>query len=101
MIVNLDLYWYRTKVDINTIVRQIHFYRTHPRLIEKNNHVNWHEITYIRTILPRLNLELEDLETFLPMTRRKRGLLDLGGHALKFLFGTATSSELTDAASSG
>jgi hypothetical protein len=33
-------------------------------------------------------------EKLLPTTRRKRGLIDLGGQALKFLFGTATNSEL-------
>jgi hypothetical protein len=34
------------------------------------------------------------LEKLLPTTRRKRGLIDFGGQALKFLFGTATNSEL-------
>ena len=63
-------------------------------MIGNNNHVNWREITYVYSILNQLSLELNDLEKLLPTTRRKRGLLDLGGQALKFLFGTATNSEL-------
>jgi uncharacterized protein YoxC len=39
-------------------------------------------------------LELKDLEKLLPVTRRKRGLINLGGDVLDFLFGTATSTEL-------
>lgn len=35
-----------------------------------------------------------DLVTLLPRTRDRRGLVDAGGHVLKFLFGTLTSSDL-------
>lgn len=38
--------------------------------------------------------EVKDLVTLLPKTRRRRGLLDTGGHALRFLFGTLDSSDL-------
>lgn len=37
VIVNLNLNWYRTKVDmLNTIVRQTDFYRTRPRLVNNS-----------------------------------------------------------------
>jgi hypothetical protein len=50
-VVNLDINWYRTKIDmINTTVTQIDFYKIHPRLNEKNNHVNWQEITHVHSI---------------------------------------------------
>ena len=42
----------------------------------------------------QLNSELADVEKLLPMTRRKRGLLNFGGDMLNFLFGTATSVEM-------
>jgi hypothetical protein len=35
-----------------------------------------------------------DLTTLLPRTLKKRGLVDAGGHILKFLFGTADSRDL-------
>ena len=37
---------------------------------------------------------MKDLEKLLPVSRRKRGLLNFGGDVLNFLFGTATSAEL-------
>ena len=40
-------------------------------------------------------MELSDLEKLLPTPRQKRALLDLGGHVLNFLFGTATNADLT------
>lgn len=38
--------------------------------------------------------EVEDLLTLLPRKRVKRGLIDAGGHVLKYLFGTLDSSDL-------
>jgi len=45
-------------------------------------------------VCEQLNSELADVEKLLPMTRRKRGLLNFGGDMLNFLFGTATSVEM-------
>jgi uncharacterized protein YoxC len=39
-------------------------------------------------------LELKDLKKLLQVKRRKRGLINLGGDVLNFLFGTASSTEL-------
>jgi uncharacterized protein YoxC len=63
-------------------------------MINKLRYINWQEIKYIQTVWEQLNLELKDLEKLLPVTRRKRGLINLGGDVLNFLFGTATSTEL-------
>ncbi|KAG8242933.1 hypothetical protein J6590_055655 [Homalodisca vitripennis] len=38
--------------------------------------------------------QTNDLTTLVSSTRQKRGLIDVGGHVLKFLFGTATDSDL-------
>ncbi|KDR16988.1 hypothetical protein L798_09317 [Zootermopsis nevadensis] len=45
-----------------------------------------------------LDKEISNLEKLLPgrATRHRRGLIDFGGQALKFLFGTATSAEVQD-----
>jgi hypothetical protein len=66
-----------------------------PRLKSKTHYLNWHEIASINTIVQQLNTELRDLEKLLPTPRTKRALLDLGGHVLNFLFGTATNADLT------
>ena len=55
---------------------------------------NWKELKYVQTVWEQLNLEFKDLEKLLPVSRRKRDLLNLGGDAPNFLFGTATSAEL-------
>jgi uncharacterized protein YeeX (DUF496 family) len=60
------------------------------------HYVNWQEITYLYAVWNQLHRELEDVEKLLPQARQKRGLLNLGGHVLNFLFGTATSTELRD-----
>ena len=41
-----------------------------------------------------MNLEFQDIETLLPVTRQKSGLLDFGGEILNFLSGTAHNANL-------
>jgi hypothetical protein len=48
--------------------------------------LNWKEIKYVCAIWDQLHLEF-DFEKLLPITRRKRALLNLN-----FLFATATST---------
>jgi hypothetical protein len=55
----------------------------------------------VQDITTKLDDEIQNLERLLPYTqvknpRKRRGLIDFGGQALKFLFGTATHSEVQD-----
>ena len=79
---------------IDLILKQLDAYQKQPRMVDKQKYVNWQELKYVQTIWEQLNLELKDLEKLLPVSCRKRGLLNLGGDVLNFLFGTATSAEL-------
>jgi hypothetical protein len=47
---------------------------------------------YLHVVWDQLNLEFADMEKLLPLTRQKRGLINLGAEVLNFLFGTATSA---------
>jgi hypothetical protein len=60
----------------------------------KHVFLSWKEIKYFHTIWNQLNLEFKHLGKLLPVTRKKRALLNLGGEILNFLFGTATSTDL-------
>ena len=95
LIANLDLKWYRAQLDlIDLILTQVAFYPTNPRFINTSRYVNWQEVTYLQAVWEQLNLEFQDIEKLLPITRQKRGLLDFGGEILNFLFGTATNANL-------
>jgi hypothetical protein len=92
---NLNLNWYRTHIDmIGTILREVDFYKKHPRVLDKLVYVNWQEIKYVYTIWAQLNVELKDLEKLLPVTRKMIVLLNFGGDVLNFLLGTATGADL-------
>jgi hypothetical protein len=94
LIVSLDLKLYRTQLDlIDLILTQIGTYQTNPRFIHPGRYVNWQEVTYLQAVLEQLNLEFQDVENLLPVTRQKRGLLEFG-EVLNFLFGTATNANL-------
>ena len=79
---------------IGTILREVDFYKKHPRVLDKLVYVNWQEIKYVYTIWAQLNVELEDLEKLLPVTRKMIVLLNFGGDVLNFLLGTATGADL-------
>lgn len=53
-----------------------------------------YEYTVLQHTANRYIAEVDSLLTLLPTERRKRGLLDSGGHALRFLFGTLDQSDL-------
>jgi len=95
VIVNIDLKWYRTQINIiDLILQQIDTYQKNPRWLGTSRYVSWQEITYLHAVWEQLNLEFEDMERLLPVTHQKRGLLNFGGEILNFLFGTATSTKL-------
>jgi hypothetical protein len=53
------------------------------------------ELRYVSQIAGELQRKMNDLLYMLPCERRvKRGILDLGGKALKFLFRAALSEDL-------
>jgi len=95
IVVNLDLKWCRTQLDLICIVlRQVQTFQGNPRTLKVDRYVTQQEISYLYAVWEQLNSELADVEKLLPMTRRKRGLLNFGGEVLHFLFGTATSAEM-------
>jgi len=80
------LKWYRTKLDmIDLILTQVGTYQTNPRFIHTGRYINWQEMTYLQAVCEQLNLESQDIEKLLPVTRQKRGLLDFGREILNFL----------------
>jgi hypothetical protein len=52
------------------------------------------ELKQIETLLTTLETKLRDFPQDLPRLNPRRGLINLGGSALKFLFGTATSADV-------
>jgi len=100
VIVNIDLKWYRTQIDlIDMILQQIETYQKNPRWLGTNRYVSWQEITYLHAVWEQLNLEFEDMERLLPVTRQKRGLLNFGGEGTKFSFRNCNQYRITHATS--
>jgi hypothetical protein len=78
--------------------RQLEFYAAKP---EGADVINWKELSRVHDITSELDNEIQNLERLLPYNqvktpRKRRGLVDFGGQVLKFLFGTATHSEVQD-----
>ena len=95
VVVNLDLRWYGTQLDlIDIILKQVETFQENPRSLKAGRCVTRQEIKYLYAVWEQLNFELTYVEKLLPMTRQKRGLLNFGGDVLNFLFGTATSAEI-------
>jgi hypothetical protein len=60
-----------------------------------NAHVQRQELRYVGMIARELQEKIDNLLQMLPRERRvKRGMLNLGGKALKFLFGAALGEDL-------
>jgi hypothetical protein len=60
--------------------------------------ISWEELFPVHDITRELEWEIQNLEKILPTSpveipRKRRGRIDFGRQVLKFLFGTATSSE--------
>ena len=53
-----------------------------------------YELKQIESLLEILESKLSDFGQILPRMDKRRGLVDFGGNALKFLFGTATLSDI-------
>jgi len=84
-IVNLDLKWYRTELDlIDIILRHVETFQENPGTLKVGRYVTQQEISYLYAVWEQLNSELADVEKLLPMTRQKRGLLNFGGEVLHF-----------------
>jgi hypothetical protein len=53
------------------------------------------DLKQIETLLKTLETKLRDFQQALPGLKPRRGHINIGGSALKFLFGTATSADYT------
>jgi hypothetical protein len=68
-----------------------------------NHFINWGEMEQARAAVAQVEQEISTLSQLLPVSkgtesipRKKRGLINLGGETLKFLFGVATTQQLQD-----
>ena len=86
LIVNLDLKWYRTQLDmIDLILKQVGTYQTNPRFIYTGRYINWQEVTYLQAVWEQLNLEFQDRKIVTcdpPKERSPR----FWGRSIKFSF---------------
>ena len=94
-IVNLDLKWYRTQLDlVDIILKQVETFQEKPQVANTGCYITQQEIKYLYAVWAQINSEFRDVEKLLPIAHQKRGLFNFGGEVLNFLFGTATNAEL-------
>ena len=61
---------------------------------QKRDFTPIYELKQIESLLEILESKLSDFCQILPRMDKRRGLVDFGGNALKFLFGTATLADI-------
>jgi hypothetical protein len=99
IVVNIDVKWFRNTLNIlNLVWKQLERYEVEATS-QKADLVSWQELSRANDITMELDREIKNLEQLLPVNptsvlRKRRGLINLGGQVLKFLFGTATNSEV-------
>jgi hypothetical protein len=95
VIVNLDLKWYRTQLDVvDIILKQVETFQEKPHAANTGHYITREEVKYLYAVWDQSNSEFRDVEKLLAISRQKRGLFNFGGEVLNFLFGTATNAEL-------
>jgi hypothetical protein len=102
LVINLDVQWcHNTVRQIQQVFTHLEWSRRHREPPDRV--VNWEEVEQARTAVDQVEQELSTLTRLLPVSekgelgvRRKRGLFNVGGEALKFLFGVATTQQLQE-----
>ena len=96
IILSSDVWRIAINLDLNNYEEAISAVRTDIRLIEgqKNKFTPVSELKQVETLLDSLELKLHYFQQFLPRRDRRRGLINLGGNALKVLFGTALDTDV-------
>jgi hypothetical protein len=101
IIVNTDVKWFRNTVNmLNLVWKQLERYEAEVTS-QKADLVSWQELSRVSDITMELDREIKNVDKLLPVNptsilRKRRGLINLGGQVLKFLFGTATNSEVQE-----
>jgi hypothetical protein len=97
LVVNFDIQWYQTALQYIDQVFS-HLERSQKDRNQTDKFVNWEEVNQARVAVDQVKQELSTLSKLLPISdengltpRRKRGLLNVGGEVLKFLFGKVTT----------
>jgi hypothetical protein len=101
-VINFDIQWYQTALQyIEQVFRHLEWSQNHRN--QTNKFINWEEVKQARAAVDQVEQELSTISKLLPVSketgltpRRKRGLLNIGGEALKFLFGIATTQQLQE-----
>jgi hypothetical protein len=102
LVINFVVRWYQNTLQmIEQVFKQLEWSRTYR--VQRNNFINWEEVDQAHAAVNKVNQELSTLSKLLPTPRdagvghrRKKELINLGGEALKFLFGVATTQQLQD-----
>jgi prophage DNA circulation protein len=102
LVINFDVQWYQTALQFNEqVFKQLEWSRSHR--IQPNKFMDWEEVEQARAAVNQVDQELSPLSKLLSVPkdadlihRKKRGLINIGGEALKFLFGIATTQQLQE-----
>jgi hypothetical protein len=101
-VINFDIEWYQAALQYTEqVFRHLEWSQSHRS--QPNNFINWGEVEQARVAVNQVEQELSTLSKLLPVSkeadltpRRKRGLINIGGEALTFLFGIATTQQLQE-----
>jgi hypothetical protein len=102
LLINFDVQWYQTALQfIVQVFKQLEWSRS--QRSQPNKFIDWEEVKQARAAVNQVDQELSTLSKLLPFPReadlthrKKRGLVNIGGEALKFLFGIATTQQLQE-----
>jgi phage tail protein X len=102
LVINFDVQCYQTALQcIEQVFKQLEWSRSHR--IQPNKFIDWEGVEQASAAVNQVDQELSTLSKLLPIPkdadlihRKKRGLINIGGEALKFLFGIATTQQLQE-----
>jgi hypothetical protein len=102
VVINFDVQWYQGTLQvIEQVFKQLEWNRNTRG--QQSNFINWEEVGQAHEAVNKVNRELFTLVKLLPTPkdadashRRRRGLINVGGEVLKFLFGVATTQQMQE-----
>jgi hypothetical protein len=102
VVINFDVQWYQGTLQvIEEVFKHLEWSRNHRG--QQSNLVDWEEVDHAHAAVNNVNQELSTLAKLLPTAkdedsnhRGRRGLINVGGDVLKFLFGVATTQQMQE-----
>lgn len=101
LVINFDVQWYQGTLQvIEQVFKQLEWTRNHRG--QQTNLVDWEAVDQAHEAVNKVNQELSTLAKLLPIPKdadshhRRRGLINVGGDVLKFLFGVATTQQMQE-----